>query len=970
MKNSCLLIVFSILSTTVFAQRAENPVALFAFPEAGNGDQIIDYAGGNNLQVLSPNGFEYPTGGGITFNEEVQTGSLLPASDVIQSIQTSHSFTAECWISTDNLSQTGPARIFTISGGSGERNFTMAQDENQIIIRTRTTETSENGMPQLESGVTLTAGQLTHVVYVFNQGEEKVYANGEEIISNTRGGSLDNWEDYHMAVGNEIGASRPWIGSMFLCALYDRALTSEEIAGNFEFGQSVPIPDLSEETCAEPNCFVNGFGADERALWLPNLPDGVFRKFEFDEDGGHFEVFPDGTAHIYGNTINLETPEYGWYIDVWLTDKMDWDEWSALGRNWKGNANIVGDLYQTWDYYILDPERENKLVGTGLYEGSQLDLTHRPADYEYGFQVGLAANDQNAEPGMSCWFDYTGTIDGEEVSHHGDINLEGGCTEEVAIACPIDVEISCEEGSFSPDIAGLPEVFCDQEYTFDYNDVVISEDCPRIIERTFTVTFTDGSTATCSQMITLVDESVPVFENLPEDMTVACGQIPEPDILVTDECGFGEVEWWVEEAQFSGACLPTIQRVFTAQDACGNTINHTQYISLEDNVPPAFMSTLDDITLECGDEIPNTLPLAIDDCSEPTITYTIDTVQTSCPLILNQTFTASDLCGQSASTSRLITIVDIEAPTLLGELADVEATCDNIPSSELEFIDACSEVEVEFMETIVGEGCEYEILRVWMALDACGNQSVFNQVITVVDNVGPSISGVEAEMTASCDQINFISPVITDNCGLFTSVLVEETLESEEFCYDLQRTWIATDECGNETSFTQILHVTDDEAPILMNVPTSGTISCGELDEMPEVIAMDNCLLPLPVTVEETITEDNCQLSITRVYTAVDACGNTTSETVVWEYADAAAPQISGSTEVFTTCSEIQTDELIEVVDDCLHATEITFEDTLLASDGCSETILRLWTATDGCGNTSEFQQTIYLTDESGPVFT
>ncbi|MEO0404340.1 MAG: hypothetical protein AAF193_05680, partial [Bacteroidota bacterium] len=631
-------------------------------------------------------------------------------------------------------------------------------------------------------------------------------------------------------------------------AMYSRALSLEEVGANFAFGSTVAVPDLSEETCSEPNCFVNGFGADERALWLPNLPDGVYKKFKFDEDGGHFDVYPDGTAHIYGNTINLETPEYGWYVDVWLSDKMDWEEWSALGRSWKGNANIVGDLYTTWDYYILDPNQDNKLIGTGLYEGSELNLTHRPADYLYGFQVGLAANDQNAEPGMSCWFDYTGNINGEEVDHHGDLNLEGGCTEEIAVACPIDVEISCEEGSYEPNVAGLPEVFCDQEYTFEYSDVVISEDCPRIIERTFTITFTDGTTATCSQMITLVDESVPMFQGLPEDITVACGQIPEPEITVTDECGFGEVEWWVEETQFSGACLPTIQRVFTAQDACGNTSTHTQYISLEDNVPPAFIGSLMDITLECGDEIPASMPLAIDDCSEPVITFTTDTIQTSCPLILNQVFTATDLCGQSASTSRLITFLDTEAPTLLGELEDVEATCGNIPNSELEFVDACSEISVEFMETTIGEGCEYEIQRVWMVTDECGNQSVFNQLISVVDNVGPSIQGLEFEMTVACDEINFINPIITDNCGLFTSELSIDTLESDTHCYDLQRTWIATDECGNESTFTQLLHVTDDEAPVLMNVPVSGLISCGELDDMPEVIAMDNCLLPMPVT--------------------------------------------------------------------------------------------------------------------------
>jgi hypothetical protein len=174
--------------------------------------------------------------------------------------------------------------------------------------------------------------------------------------------------------------------------------------------------------CENEVCWIEGFGETQRSLWLPSLPEGVLEDFEFDAEGGHFDVFNDGTAHMYGHCVNMDDAAYGFYMDFWFTDQMNWDEWSSLGRSWKGSPSIVGNLYETWDYYIMDVNHDNVLIGTGLFEGSLLNVTHRPSDYTFGLQVGEAANDKNGEFGMSCWFDYTGQINGQYVENHGDIN--------------------------------------------------------------------------------------------------------------------------------------------------------------------------------------------------------------------------------------------------------------------------------------------------------------------------------------------------------------------------------------------------------------------------------------------------------------------------------------------------------------------------------------------------------------------
>ena len=67
-----------------------------------------------------------------------------------------------------------------------------------------------------------------------------MYVDGVAI--NTTGaatptGDFSNWSgDYVITLFNEYGASRKWLGEMALAAIYDRALTPEEITQNYDAG--------------------------------------------------------------------------------------------------------------------------------------------------------------------------------------------------------------------------------------------------------------------------------------------------------------------------------------------------------------------------------------------------------------------------------------------------------------------------------------------------------------------------------------------------------------------------------------------------------------------------------------------------------------------------------------------------------------------------------------------------------------
>ena len=975
MKNYYTFVALFLLVAISTAQRIDEELVLFYPFQEGSGTTIHNYSSQDNsdVEIATQNEVSWNESGGLTFTNESKVHSVFPVVGSIQAIQNSQALTLECWLQSANNSQIGPARIMTISNGSGTRNASLNQLNGSFLSRVRTSETGNNGMPNFTSPEnSVDPNALQHVVYTLNAaGEERFYINGELVQTGNREGDFSGWNaNYRISFGNEIGASRPWMGSLHLAAVYSTALSEEQVVQNFNASAYTEVAAMSEENCGSENCFVNGFGEDERVIWFPSLPNGIHNLFKFDTDGGHFEVFEDGTAHLYGNTVNMEQLGYGWAIDVWFKDRMGWEAWSGLGREWKGSPEIVGDLYQTWDYFIMDPDKENTLTGLGNYEGSLLNLTHKPSNYHYGFQIGLAANDQNAEHGMSCWFNCSGNINDEVVEFNGDINLEGGCANQSALECLVDVEVDCEQGDYSPEITGLPEVLCGSDYTMIYADEVISDECPLIIERTFTVTFENGTTATCTQQITLIDETIPEFANLPEDVFVSCSQIPEPSIEVTDECGFGDAVWTSEDQEFSGACLPTIQRTFAAIDACGNESVHVQYIYLQDNVPPVFMNDAENLTLECGEAIPEFSPLVIDDCGEPVLTMSQDTTQTGCNLQVVQVWTASDACGGVSSLTRIIDFIDTQAPTVLGFVENITAQCNEIPSTELEFSDNCSEVSVEFTEDQTGAGCNYTLIRTWLALDACGNTTIVSQEIEVEDDTSPQFSEIELELAVECENLNSLPhPIITDNCSLLNSDYTEEVVESDHACYAIQRTWEAVDACGNESSINQLVHVFDVTPPVLVDLPESGPVSCEALDSLPSPFAMDNCDDSPELLVSEEITSSNCQYQISRTYSASDHCGNQVTATVFMEYEDTSALEIQGSSEVFIECSDLQTDAPVDLIDDCSSLASISFTDEIISSEGCERTILRTWIGNDACGEAIPFVQTIVISDHTPPVF-
>jgi hypothetical protein len=76
------------------------------------------------------------------------------------------------------------------------------------------------------------------VVYTRDaSGEARIYVNGVERGSGTVGGDFSNWnESYRLALTNELTEDRPWLGEFHLVAIFNRALSQDEVSQNFNAG--------------------------------------------------------------------------------------------------------------------------------------------------------------------------------------------------------------------------------------------------------------------------------------------------------------------------------------------------------------------------------------------------------------------------------------------------------------------------------------------------------------------------------------------------------------------------------------------------------------------------------------------------------------------------------------------------------------------------------------------------------------
>lgn len=333
---------------------------------------------------------------------------------------------------------------------------------------------------------------------------------------------------------------------------------------------------------------------------------------------------------------------------------------------------------------------------------------------------------------------------------------------------PSDLTVNCDA---IPE-AIFPEATdnCGGVPTVTLNEEINGGSWPYTILRIWTAEDEAGNQTTVEQTLTVQDTVAPFFLSFPPDTLVDCDNIPIPaEPAIEDNCTDNPT--FSLEEEVNGTSWPyQIIRTWTLTDEAGNSSSAVRVITVQDTTAPVLEGLPDDITVECADFPAPPLVTATDNCTEtPPIGFTEEVVP-GCPILVIRTWSAVDDAGNLISESRTVTIFDVTAPTIICP-SDVTIQCgepiDPVFLGTAVAADDCTPVNIIFTDIDLGP-CPAEIIRVWTAVDECGNESTCEQII---DRIDPG-----------CD----FNPIVTVEdaiCGLDNGIISIVPTEPGEYEY-------------------------------------------------------------------------------------------------------------------------------------------------------------------------------------------
>ena len=180
---------------------------------------------------LEATGPVYLSKNGAVFIDGSRLLSTRAGQDLSRLIKSKKVLSVEAVITPADTHRGGPARIVSISYDGGVRNFTLGQENDDWVVRLRTTKTDGNGTnPQLNYDKTL-GTRRTHVVFTYDGNQETIHIDGRKVAKKNRiTGDLSNWDTrFPLVFGNEAYDVRNWEGVIRFAAFYDRVLAPGEV---------------------------------------------------------------------------------------------------------------------------------------------------------------------------------------------------------------------------------------------------------------------------------------------------------------------------------------------------------------------------------------------------------------------------------------------------------------------------------------------------------------------------------------------------------------------------------------------------------------------------------------------------------------------------------------------------------------------------------------------------------------------
>ena len=454
--------------------------------------------------------------------------------------------------------------------------------------------------------------------------------------------------------------------------------------------------------------------------------------------------------------------------------------------------------------------------------------------------------------------------------------------------------------------------------------------------------------------------------------------------------------------------------------ANNNTCWGTIYV-VDENAPVIQCQTVTITCLEDPDDVDD--PIVEDNCDPSSLTMVEDIDENGCfgqyYRVITRTYTATDNSGNTATCDQIINVTrpplsQVDFPPNYDDIQLDALDCNNPntnPSNtEVPTIDGYDIDNVcDFGVTYVDDNfpiCQnsYKILRTWTVHDWCTSQNItYTQTIKVLDKAAPSIFcpndiNLSTENDDCFGSLIIPSPGVNDDCSSNNNIDIDFSASagsiSGNLLYNIPignhtLTYTATDDCGNSSTCTIGLNVEDDVAPIAA-CETNHTVSLSNsTPSLVDAQIFDNGSYDLCSNVTflaRRMDTNHCPGNDGSSFSAyvpfyccdvgntvmvelqvTDVSGNINSCMVETTVEDAVNPTISCPPNISLDCSEDYTDLNLTgqatATDNC-GATITHIDDE--NEDNCGGGVVnRIWTATDGSGNTASCVQIISLVNST-----
>ena len=466
--------------------------------------------------------------------------------------------------------------------------------------------------------------------------------------------------------------------------------------------------------------------------------------------------------------------------------------------------------------------------------------------------------------------------------------------------CAAPRTVQCgEEWTF--DAVTAYDACCGTNVTISVLDTVTNGICPKVITRTIQATDCCGNSATCAQVVRVIDTTPPVFNSVCVTNHYEAGTTtdnfvgPEPASpsagLLIREAGAtlkGFDDCTVNAAvAHTFANLPqciTSATVTVRLKACGENCCNDSMALFFTGPNGALVAGSGTWSRPLGSGCTTQPGLFSDNWCSHTAGDVIVLDLAALPLPSGTTNLLADLNAngfldftlQDDSSIDYITLDVVSCCCANNKTVDCSSNWTFDPPTAT---DACcgTDVTIGVLDTVTNGVCPKLITRTWQATDCCGNSSTCSQTVTVVDTTPPVITCALGIGVICGTHWDFTEPTAYDACcGTNVTITVLSTVTNGNNCSGLiTRTWQATDCCGNSATCSQSIQIIDTTPPVI-TCATNKSVPCGTPWSFDPPSAVDDCCgTNVTVSVISTVTNGmGCTQIITRTWQATDCCDN------------------------------------------------------------------------------------------------